>query len=215
MVALALPHLPVPEKVRMNATEASQSTSLSLLDGIRERDPDKWNRFANIYGPLLYSWCRRGGVPEQDAADVSQEVFRAVAAGIQSFRREQAGDSFRGWLWGICRNKIKDHFRYRGRHPDAVGGSQIADQAQQIADGLPETWSESDLQQDSQVLFHRALALIQDEFESRTWQAFWRIVVEDRSAGEVADELGMTLGSVHNAKYKVLRRLRLEFDGLL
>jgi RNA polymerase sigma-70 factor (ECF subfamily) len=46
-----------------------------------------------------------------DAADLGREVFLAVAKGIASFRRDKPGDSFRGWLFGITRNKVVDHWR--------------------------------------------------------------------------------------------------------
>jgi DNA-directed RNA polymerase specialized sigma24 family protein len=50
-------------------------------------------------------------VSEADAADVSQDVFAAVARHIADFRRERPGDSFRGWLWTITRNKVRYHWR--------------------------------------------------------------------------------------------------------
>ena len=63
-------------------------------------------------------------------------------------------------------------------------------------------------------LFDRALELIRCEFEERTWQAFWLTAVEDRPAGEVALELGMTPGAVRVAKSRVLRRLREELSEI-
>lgn len=65
----------------------------------------------------------------------------------------------------------------------------------------------------------QTLELIRAEFEDRTWQAFWRVTVEDRQSGLVAEALEMTPGAVRQAKSRVLRRLReelsrlLEFDG--
>ena len=38
-------------------------------------------------------------------------------------RRDRSGDSFRGWLWTITQNKIRDQFRYRQGAPQAEGGS--------------------------------------------------------------------------------------------
>jgi RNA polymerase sigma-70 factor (ECF subfamily) len=199
----------------MGVTQPSGTTSLSLLQGMRERDPLKWKRFASIYTPLVYGWCRRAAVPEHEAADVAQEVFRAVAARIDTFRRDQPGDSFRGWLWGICRHKIKDHFRQRTRRPEAIGGSAVLEQLHNVPGDVPEGWGEGEQRDDAQLIFYRALELIQEEFETRTWQAFWQVVVQEQSPADAGADLGMTVGAVHNAKYKVLRRLRQEFDGLM
>ena len=59
------------------------------------------------------------------------------------------------------------------------------------------------------------MELLQAEFEPRTWQAFWKIVVEEKAPADVAAELGMSKGAVYVAKSRVLKRLREEFAGLL
>jgi RNA polymerase sigma-70 factor (ECF subfamily) len=64
-------------------------------------------------------------------------------------------------------------------------------------------------------LFHRALELIQREFEERTWQAFWRVVVAGQSPQEVAEALAMSPGAVRVAKCRVLHRLRQELGDLV
>ena len=63
-------------------------------------------------------------------------------------------------------------------------------------------------------LFARALGLIREEFEERTWAAFWRTAVEGRAAKDVGAELSMTPGAVRVAKSRVLHRLREELGDL-
>ena len=65
-------------------------------------------------------------------------------------------------------------------------------------------------QQADRGLFGRAVSLIRDEFEPRTWQAFWLTAVEGRTPTEVSAELGMSPGAVRVAKSRVLQRLREE-----
>jgi RNA polymerase sigma-70 factor (ECF subfamily) len=60
----------------------------------------------------------------------------------------------------------------------------------------------------------RTLALIQTEFEPTTWQSFWIATVEQKTTDEIAAALGITRQAVRQAKYRVLRRLREELDGL-
>src|SRR5439155_1036936 len=79
------------------------STSSSLLAGLRTQERAAWSRLAKLYGPLVYSWCRRRGLQDSDAADVLQEVFRAVAGKIEDYA-QGPGSTFRGWLWTITRN---------------------------------------------------------------------------------------------------------------
>ena len=47
------------------------------------------------------------------------------------------------------------------------------------------------------------------------WQACWQQVVKERSAAEVAQEMGVTKNFAYLAKSRVLCRLREELNGLL
>lgn len=187
------------------------STSLSLLQRVRDRDQEAWRRLLRLYGPLVARWCSHGGVFGQDADDVQQEVFQAVATGLDAFRRERPGDTFRGWLRGIARNKLADYYRRRERHPEAQGGTDAHLQMQHIAEPpLPD-----DTAEDLSALYHRALELVRGEFEPRTWEAFWRVAVEDHAPDVIAADLGVTPAAIRKAKSRVLRRLRQELGDLL
>jgi hypothetical protein len=107
----------------MQRMNHESGTSLSLLQRIRDGDQAGWRRVVELYSPLVYHWCRRWGADGADADDVAQEVFQAASASVGSFRRGREGDTFRGWLRGITRNKVLVFWRGRGKHPDPVGGS--------------------------------------------------------------------------------------------
>jgi RNA polymerase sigma-70 factor (ECF subfamily) len=92
---------------------SAPSTSSSLLRRVREHDQDAWRRLSDLYGPVIYNWCRRAGLQPADASDATQDVFRGVMTGIAQLRHGQPGDSFRGWLSAITRYKVQDHFRSR------------------------------------------------------------------------------------------------------
>src|SRR5438105_11562758 len=83
---------------------SSTETSLGLLERARTDDAAAWGRLVALYAPLVFHWCRRWGLQEEDAADVFQEVFRSVASHLGGFRKERAGDTFRGWLRTIARS---------------------------------------------------------------------------------------------------------------
>jgi len=65
------------------------------------------------------------------------------------------------------------------------------------------------------TLSRRALELIQQNFEERTWNAFWKVAVEGRPAAAVAEELDMKPGTVRVSRCRVLARLREEFGDLI
>jgi RNA polymerase sigma-70 factor (ECF subfamily) len=187
--------------------DASNSTSSSLIRAVRTGDASAWQRLVSGYSPLVYAWCLRSEMSAGDAADVMQEVFLAVWRGLSGFRREEAGQTFRGWLRVITRNKITDHFRREATLPRAVGGGSALDQQLDIR--VAESTSSYEVGP-MQSLLNQALADIRAEFEPPTWQAFLLTALQGRSPAETAVELQMSPGGVRQAKYKVLRRLRQE-----
>jgi len=195
-------------------TPTGESTSRSLLRRARAHDPAAWTRLTAVYSPLVYRWCRRSGLQSSDAADVAQEVFRSVAAGLDGFRHQRPEDTFRGWLWTITRNKIRDHFRARAARPDARGGTTAQLALEQLPDegpGGPDDDTDPGL---LSKLARRAVALMQTDFAETTWRAFWLTAVEQQPARAVAEELGMSDAAVYVARSRVLRRLREELAGL-
>ena len=84
------------------------STSASLL--LRVRDPAKreaWGTFELLYGPLIRRSCRRRGLQEADAADVSQEVMTRVAKSIRGFDYVPERGKFRTWFGTITTNEVR------------------------------------------------------------------------------------------------------------
>jgi RNA polymerase sigma-70 factor (ECF subfamily) len=127
-------HFDVAPFAKSPTGDANPSVGSTLLVRLRAGQIDAWERLARLYGPTVYVWCRRAGVPEADAADVSQEVLAAVARHLADFRRERPGDSFRGWLWTITRNKVRDHWRHHMDQVKASGGTT----AQEVMNQVPE-----------------------------------------------------------------------------
>jgi RNA polymerase sigma-70 factor (ECF subfamily) len=160
-----------------------------------------------VYGPLIYNWCRQRGLQAVDAEDVTQDVFRVVLTRIVEFRKESPQDTFRGWLWTITRHKLGDYWRRCNAQPQAPGGSEFHEQLEQLPDTASTAHSET-ASAETAGIYRRALALIQSEFEEKTWQAFWRVVCENRRPADVAQELQLSLNAVYLAKSRVLRALR-------
>ncbi len=195
------------------------STSRSLLERAKLYDAASWSRLVTLYAPLVASWCRRWGVAEQDIGDVLQEVFSAVAAHLDRFRKERPADTFRGWLSTIARNKTRDHFRRRAHEPAAAGGTEASMRLQDLPDARPGDPGDDSADQPGDdpvfdAVLLRALESIRGEFHERTWRAFWGVVVEGRASDDVAAELRMRPGAVRVSKSRVLSRLRRELGDI-
>jgi RNA polymerase sigma-70 factor, ECF subfamily len=191
---------------------SSSSTDVSLVRRVQERQPLAWQQFVELYGPFVFGWARRLGLTEEDAADVTQETFAAVARAIEGFQCRNQDTSLRGWLWTIVRNKTRD---WQRRTPDdrAAGGSAQQERLLEIPEQMPDDSDPKGSRQLSQLL-QRGLAQVQDEFAAATWNAFWLHVVEGRSTAEVARELGMTSNYVRQCRSRILRRLREQLGEL-
>lgn len=184
------------------------STSASLLIRIRsQNDNSSWQRFVNLYTPMIYRWACGIGLPKSEASDLVQEVFVSVLNVIPSFEYDQ-GKSFRAWLKTVTVNRAKDFLRRRARQPvpDGLEGAMPI---------VPDEVEFLTAQEYNEMLTRRALEFMQSEFESSTWRACWMTVVDGESAAAVSARIGISENAVYLARSRVLRRLRGELDGLL
>jgi RNA polymerase sigma-70 factor (ECF subfamily) len=185
------------------------TTSLSLLERLRRPgEAEAWQRFVEVYTPLLYHWARRMGLQESDSADLVQEVFTTVVQKMPAFAYD-AGKSFRGWLRTIALNRWRDRQKRRAREPRDGQAQELAEA--QVPDHAEAFW-EAEYQRH---VVGRALELMRADFQPATWRACWEFVVAGKPAAQVAAELGISENSVYVAKFRVLGRLRQELHGLM
>jgi RNA polymerase sigma factor (sigma-70 family) len=193
-------------------------TRPSLLARIRDpRDGVAWAEFVDIYGPLVYDYGRRRGLQDADAADLTQDVLRAVAAAAGRFAYDPARGAFRSWLFTVTRRKFLDSARRRRPGDRGTGDTDVHRrlEAEEVvrSDGGDE--SEDGIEWDGafrQRLLDWAAGNIRGEFRPATWQAFWLCAVEGSAPREASASLGMSVGAVYAAKCRVLARLREEID---
>jgi RNA polymerase sigma-70 factor (ECF subfamily) len=181
-------------------------TPISLLERLkRPVDQKAWSRFVDLYSPLIYAWARQVGLQETDAADLVQDVFGLLVVKMPEFAHDRQG-CFRAWLKTVTLNK----WRENGRRASA----------RREGEPLPEVVASEDSEvfwevEYRQHIVGQALKVMQTDFAPKTWKACLAVVVEDRPAAQVADELGISIGTVYAAKCRVLARLRQELAGLL
>ena len=190
-------------------------TSLTLLQSIKQQgDFESWELLDSIYSPMIRRWLKRSHVRPADEADVLQEVLLTVSRKIPSFERGVNRGSFRSWLKKITVNCLRNYTRKRGNRGEAVGGSEMALLLQQLEDPdslLSQAWNE----EHQRCVFQHLMAIVRPGFKGETWKAFYDTAVSGKSAREVADDIGMTVGAVHTAKSRVLSELRRIGQGLL
>jgi RNA polymerase sigma-70 factor (ECF subfamily) len=193
--------------------DSAAQTRLSLLSRLR-RDPNDasaWDEFVGRYGPQIDSWCRRWGLQEADAQDVTQMVLVRLAAKLRTFVYDP-GKSFRGWLKTLARHAWSDLVSDRRRAVEGSGGTGMFEVLHSVEarDDLEQRLEEAfDLE-----LLQVATANVRERVEAHTWEAFKLTALDGLSGAEAAARLGMPVASVFKAKSNVQKWLREEIDRL-
>src|ERR1700687_3372875 len=99
-------------------------TRPSLLVRLRDAaDADAWRQFVQLYAPLVYRYARNHRLQDADAADLTQEVLRAVHRGIETLEYAPQLGSFRGWLFTLAHHRLCDLLTRRQRQAQGTGGT--------------------------------------------------------------------------------------------
>jgi RNA polymerase sigma-70 factor (ECF subfamily) len=183
------------------------TTSLTLLDRLRRPDqPDAWNQFVRLYTPLLLRWAALQGFTDADAEDLVQLVLIKLVRLLPGYEKAE-GQTFRGWLFTICRNECRDFRTARGTRP-----LPRADGLSTVVGPNPTDLVEAEYRR---RLVRRALELVRADFTPAVWEMFSQFVLNQRRAAEVAREQGTTTNAVYLARHRVLTRVREELAGLI
>ncbi len=194
------------------ASAPELDTSTTLIRLLSESPPNQlaWNQFVARYGPLIYRWCRKWGSQQVDAEDVTQNVLLELARQMRSFAYDRK-QSFRGWLHVVayrcwCRF-VKLRIRSTAERKDVPLDGLISPEAGAHFLQLLEQESDNEL-------LEIAAGRVRSRVATHTWEAFRLTASENLPAAEVADRLGMRVGTVFVARSKVQKMLREEIQKL-
>jgi RNA polymerase sigma-70 factor (ECF subfamily) len=190
------------------------ATRPSLLVRLRDaRDAAAWSQFVDVYAPLVYGFARKHGLQDADAADLTQEVLRTVAAAVGRLDYDPRRGSFRGWLFTVVRNKLRNFLAGRKRQPQGSGDTAVQKRLKEepAPDEDPEALWDREYER---RLLAWAASQVRGAIQESTWQAFWQTAVEGKSGKEVAEQLGMTVAAVYLAKSRVMARLKEQIRQL-
>jgi RNA polymerase sigma factor (sigma-70 family) len=196
----------------MNSAELSTgwTTNWSLLLAAERSNQPAWDQISHIYSPLVYDWLRRAGTPSRDALDLCQNVFVNVFLGLPKFREQ--GGRFRSWLWIITKRTAIDAYRRDRKQPctlDPDDWERIEMRFASLGDPPDATASKI-----PDGVLARALELVQNQFQPRTYDMFYRLIFDDQDPTAVAAAFDVTVNSVYKAKSRVLGALRELLSGL-
>lgn len=152
--------------------------------------------FRRHYGPV-YTLVRRLLGSDADARDAAQETFARAFAHLAAFDPRR---SFRGWIFAIAANHVRDLLRRRKQLPlDAALEESLPDLS------LPE----------SPVLWREDRDRILAAVDRLPFD--WKIVIvlgfqQDLTPSETAEALGITVNAVRIRTFRALAALRKELS---
>jgi RNA polymerase sigma factor (sigma-70 family) len=180
------------------------TTSTILLDGLRDPSNQSiWREFDERYRPVIEAFARKLGLSPDDAADAAQETLAEFVRDYRAGKFDRSRGRLRSWIFGIARHRIADQQRAKARRREWRGESAIADMP--ADDQLAQIWEgearAAMLRQAMRELYANP------KLDPRTIRAFEQVAFEQKTAAEVAGEVGMSVEQVYVAKSRTLRRL--------
>jgi RNA polymerase sigma-70 factor (ECF subfamily) len=183
-------------------------TRASLLLRLGDpRDGEAWRQFVDLYAPLVYGYARKQGLQDADAADLTQEVLRAVAGAMGRLEYDPARGAFRNWLFTVVRRKLSN-WRATAAANRAQGSGDTG-----THDLLEQCPAPEGAEAEWQAEWERRLVAwaceeIRRDTSELTWQAFWRTAIDGQPGKQVAANLGLSVAAVYHARSRVLARLK-------
>jgi RNA polymerase sigma-70 factor (ECF subfamily) len=110
--------------VRESGVDAEKARERELVRRCVGGDSLAQHELVRRYSALVWSVCRRGGLSEGDAEDVSQEVFWNAFAALERYRGESRLST---WLYTLARRRVVDFHRSPARRNVPSGAPGDAD----------------------------------------------------------------------------------------
>jgi RNA polymerase sigma-70 factor, ECF subfamily len=187
------------DEVRRSPTSLPALQDEELIALSRERDEAAFGEFVRRHTEAVHRWMARA-VGEQDAEDMTQEVFFKAYRGLPRFRGEAPP---RAWLASIADNAVKNRYRARSRFRRIFSPGPIeaepADPAEIAAD--PEQNARAG---ESRRFVAEALKLLPAEFRMPVVLRD----LEEWSYEEIATSLSLPVGTVKSRIARGRERLK-------
>jgi RNA polymerase sigma-70 factor (ECF subfamily) len=186
---------------------------LAALHGTAGADT-AWGRFHDRYRETIHRWCLRRGLQPADAEDVTQGVLARLWKPLPDHPPDPTRP-FRAWLKAVVENAVRDYLRTARRHPadHAAGGSSARDRLADLEAPAASDDLAAAIEAEPDPDLAATVGRVKERVGERAWQAFWRLTVDGVTAAAAAAELGMTVGAVYQAKYRVGELLAREYPG--
>ena len=196
--------LPAPSGLRhatdvatSTRVEADRPTDAALLERIASGDRGAFEDLYRRYARSVFGLALRRLADRQRAEEAVQETFAAVWRSARTYRPERGAGA--SWIFAVARNAIVD--RYRARNEDLSEPPDAPSAEAGPAERAEASWVAWRV--------HRALEDLPASERAVLELAYW----SGMSQSEVADYLGVPLGTVKTRTRSGLARLASMLEG--
>jgi RNA polymerase sigma-70 factor (ECF subfamily) len=177
------------------------TTRSSLLERVRTDGDDVWAEFTRFYAPFLVRVAERLGLRGQDIDEIVQGVLVDFYQGRMGFNYDRGRGRFRAYLKKAAVTKLGKLLREVQRAGTPTG--QVREGA--VVAELEQHWED----EYRQHVLREALAVVREQVEPQTYQAFDLYALQDMEPRKVAHFLGISTGAVYTYKNRVLEKLKV------
>jgi RNA polymerase sigma factor (sigma-70 family) len=173
----------------------------TLIGSVAEGDREAYRRLFEHFAPRVKGLMLKAGARSDDAEEIAQETLLAVWRKAAQFDPVSAGAS--AWIYTIARNLRIDQVR-RAARAGAVDHEAELDYLVDPADPADDVMARND----EADRIARALSSLSEEQSIAIRLSF----IEERPHPEIADILGIPLGTVKSRIRLAMNRLRALLD---
>ncbi|MBI2686616.1 MAG: RNA polymerase sigma factor [Acidobacteria bacterium] len=176
----------------------SRMDDAELVRAVLKRDRKATAEFVQLFSGRVYSYVRSRLAPRfEQVDDLVHETFLAAWQRLGSFRAEA---ELEGWILGIARHKVEDHYR------DRLSRMEIWEEGTAELPVAAGSEPEIDVELDRRLLAARASAVIAALPEHYATILLWRYWEQKNSR-----DIGMLIGKSEKAVERLLARARAHF----
>jgi len=188
-----------PDDAAAEVAEREARRDLAAVERLKQGDARGLDDLFRRHHQAAYGIAYRLVGNQDDALDVVQEAFIHVMRGIQTFRGQS---SFRTWLYRIVTHAALDYRRWRSlRTADSLDRETALEPAAEDGQRTPQ---EQAADRDLNTAIEKALANISEKNRA----ALVLFAIEGMSYKEIAEVLGISVGTVMSRIFNARQRLR-------
>ena len=177
----------------------SFTTRISVLNGMKSEDERSWERFYEIYSPLIRLHGKDCGIREDYMDDLIQNVMISLSRQIKNFIYQQNLGKFRNFLRKIIRARSMDILRKI--YKDELVTPEFGFQEEAVLDThFDQEWRDH--------VWKVSLMLLKQAISPKHYQIFDFLDIQNRKVREIAAFYNLPESTIYSIRNRTEEKLR-------